>query len=475
MSLLPSNAHVARRSFLAGAAAATAGLAGLSASEAAADTAGPRRPGRQRDLLVQGATVLTMDPDLGDLTDADIHVADGRIAAVGPSLSAPGAKRMDARGMIAIPGLVETHWHMWTGIAKATTTGGQSGGYLSLLRDLGPAYRPEDTYAAVALSLAEAASSGITTVHDWSHNLRGPEWADASLRAHSESGLRARFSYGTPQGIAAGQPLDLADVTRVRDEWIETCKAPLTRLGIAVRGPDASEPSAYRREWQGARDLGLPITLHAQPRSNNGLIQRLGSEGLLGPDVQLVHAVYADQADRDLMARSGSTLSVSPASELLFGWGPPQTVQMLDAGVRVSLSVDNTALVGRADGFEIMRLALGLAATAATAELSFAPRRVLELATIDGARELGMDDVTGSLTPGKQADLILVRADGIGTGPATDPVSTVVRAAGPGDVDTVVVAGHVLKRNGQLVRADGERIVRAAAASLAAVRRRARQ
>lgn len=427
---------------------------------------------RGRDLLIEGATVLTMDPGLGDLSDADIHIADGRIVAVGRGLRVRGADRLRARGMIAIPGLIETHWHMWTGLARAATTGGADGGYLAFLSRFGPAYRPEDTRNAVALSLAEAVTSGVTTVHDWSHNLRGPEWADASLQAHAESGVRGRFSYGTPQGFPPDRPLDLGDVARVRSEWIDSSKAPLTRLGVAVRGPDASAPSAYRAEWEGARQLRLPLTMHAQPRANTGVIQRLGREGLLGPDVQLVHAVYADQADRDVMARTGTTLSVSPASELLFGWGPPQTVPMLDAGVGVSLSIDNTSLVGQANAFEVMRLTLGLAAASLGAELAFAPRRVLELATIGGARDLGLDAVTGSLTPGKRADLVLVRTDTVNTAPSSDPVSTVVRSAQPSDVDTVIVDGVILKRHGDLVRADVRDLARAAAASLRAVRAR---
>lgn len=183
--------------------------------------------------------------------------------------------------------------------------------------------------------------------------------------------------------------------------------------------------------------------MHAQPRANTGAIKALAAADLLGPDVQLVHAVYADARDRALMSESDTGLSVSPVSELLFGWGGPQATQMLDAGVGVSLSVDNTALAGQADLFEVMRLTLGLG------------------------------DVTGSLTPGKHADLILVRTDTANTVSGPDPVSTVVRCARPSDVDTVICDGRILKCDGDPIDVDVVALGCAAARSLRRVRSRA--
>jgi cytosine/adenosine deaminase-related metal-dependent hydrolase len=362
---------------------------------------------------------------------------------------------------------------MWTGLGRAITTGADGGGYLDLLAGLGPSYRPEDTYHATALCLAEALVAGITTVHDWSHNLRGPEWTDAALSAHAESGVRGRLSYGGPQGQPPDLALDLAEVRRARSVWVDSGRAPLTYLGAALRGPDVTPTGVLREEVEAARALGLPITMHAQPRANTGAIKALAAEDLLGPDVQLVHAVYADARDRALMSESGTGLSVSPVSELLFGWGGPQTTQMLDAGVGVSLSVDNTALAGQADLFEVMRLTLGLGATARGVELGLDPRRVLRLATIDGATQLGLGDVTGSLTPGKRADLILVRTDTANTVSGPDPVSTVVRCARPSDVDTVICDGRILKRDGDPIDVDVVALGCAAARSLRRVRSRA--
>lgn len=431
------------------------------------------RLNRCGEFVVRGAAVLTMDPALGDLPRGDVHVRDGAIVDVGPDLRPAGVAELDAVGMVALPGIVETHWHLWTSSARGLSAADTERTYVPLIQSLGPAYEPEDIYRAVRLGLAEGIASGITTVHDWSHNLRGPEWADAGLQAHVDSGARARFSYGGPQGQAEDAAIDVADVARVQQEWIANGRAALLTLGLAARGPDASTPAAYRAEWAAARALGIPITMHALPRAPTDAVQVLGREALLGPDVQLVHGIYASAADRDLMAATGTTLSVSPASELLFGWGAPQITEMLDAGVGLSLSIDNTMLVGHADPFTGMRLALSLAAVKLGAELAFPPRRVLELATIDGARDLGLDDRIGSLTPGKRADLILIRAADPNTGPLVDPVSTVVRSAQPANVDTVMVDGRIRKLGGSLVDTDVDQIVADAAASLAAVRRRA--
>lgn len=470
-----------RREFLGATAALGAvGLVGSGAALAAPRRRAPDRPtatlpGRG-ELVVRGARVVTMDPALGDLPSGDVHVRDGEIVAVGMDLAAPGATTFDGRGMIVLPGLVETHWHLWTGLARAMTGGQPERGYLALVGRLGREYAPEDTYRAVRLGLAEALDSGITTVHDWSHNIRGPEYADASLRAHADVGLRGRFSYGAPQGLPPDQTIDLDDLARVQREWFGAPGGGLTTLGLAARGSQMGPPEVYRREWEAARTLGIPITMHAATSPASAAaraIEALGRDGLLGPDVQIVHAIRATPADRALMASTGTSLSISPRTELLFGWGPPQIAEMLADGVLVSLSIDNTPLAGTADPFATMRLTLDLAAAQSGAELGFSPRRVLEMATIDGARDLRLDHRVGSLTPGKRADLILVRTTDLNMASAADPVDLLVRSAQPANVDTVVVDGRVLKRNGQLAALDAEEVVREAGESLAAVRTRA--
>ena len=423
-------------------------------------------------LLVRGGHVITMDPGAGDVPGGDVLVSGGTIAAVGAGLGAPaGARVIDATGMIVAPGMVDTHWHMWNTLMRGMSETGP--GYFRLCRRLGPAFGPGDVFHGTLLACAEAISSGITTVHDWAHNVRGPEYAEAGLRALAQAGLRARFSYGYPAAHPNGQAMDLAGLRRLHAEWDGRAAGGLLSLGMACRGPGGSDPAmhvpaaVYRPEFDTAGELGLPVTIHAcGPRHAAGQIEALAGEGLLGPGVQVVHANCATPAEIGHLAAAGAGVSISPFSELLIGYGLPQTAELLEAGIPVGLSVDTTALTGNADMFAIMKVTKGLASAVARDEFALTARRTLALATIDGARCLGLDAVTGSLTPGKRADLVMIRCDHSNAYPIIDPVSTVVHQADTRNVDSVIVAGEFLKRNGRLVHGDLDRARDDAANSL---------
>jgi 5-methylthioadenosine/S-adenosylhomocysteine deaminase len=436
-------------------------------------------PGARGAVVVRGGYVITMDPATGDLPGADVLVSDGAIAAVGPSLAVPpGCREVDARGMVVAPGLVDTHWHMWNTLLRGTSESGP--GYFRLTGRLGRAFGADDVYHGTLLACAEAVSSGITTVHDWCHNVRGPGHAEAGLRALAEAGLRGRFSYGYSAGHANDQPMDLADLARLHRDWDSYADPALLSLGMAWRGTGGSDPAmrlrpeVYRREIGAARGLGLPVTVHAcGPRSAAGQIKALADAGLLGPDLQVVHANCATDAEIAALAAAGTAVSISPFSELLIGYGLPRTTDLLAAGIAVGLSVDTTALTGNADMFAIMKVTQGIGNALAGDEFAFTARRTLGLATLDGARSLGLGAVTGSLTPGKRADLIVVSAAGANLGVLTDPVQLLVTAAQPENVDTVLVDGRILKRGGALTTLDMARIGRDAQASVRGVLERA--
>ena len=472
-----------RRRFLEGSAATGAlGVLGLPAAASALESDGRgrgrgRRTGlpRRHEFTIQGAYLLTMDPGLGDVPRGDVHVRNGRIAAVGRRLGRQG-RRIDGRGTIVLPGLIDTHWHMWTAVHRSLASSSPENAYFPLNLRLGAAFRPVDIYNGVRLALAEAVFSGITTVHDWAHNIRGPEYADANLRAHARSGLRGRFSYGTPQGHPLTQTLDLADLERVKREWFDRGRLPLMHLGLAGRPPGLVGPEVYRPEFEAARRLGLPVSYHANSNRAQGaqqMIKRLGDEGMLGPDTQLIHALFTTAEERGLIASSKSSVSVSPWSELLIGYGVTTVKELVDAGALLNLSVDTLPLTGNADMFSVMKLTLGLYRGQAEQELSMSSRRVLEMATIEAARGLGIAGQTGSLTPGKRADLIMVRADEVNIAPFTDAPNMIALAAQPANVDTVVVDGRILKRHGSLTVVDTREVIRRATESLAAVTRRA--
>jgi 5-methylthioadenosine/S-adenosylhomocysteine deaminase len=437
------------------------------------------------NLLIRGGYVLTMD-SAGDLRGADVHVRDGAIVAVGERLDAPGAEVIDAAGKIVAPGLVDTHWHMWNTLLRGLSDGRPDGdaparsGYFATCVSLGRHFLPADTYAGTRLACAEAVDAGITTVHDWAHNIRGIDWAEAGLRALSESGLRARFSYGYETGHPNDRLMALDDLTRVASAWPSYSAGGRIQLGMAWRGTGGSNPAMrvapalYREEIETARGLGLPVSVHAcGPRHAAGQLATYAAERLLGPDLQVIHLNNAWTNEISLAAAHGTPASVSPFTELQIGYGQPVTGALLAAGVPTGLSVDTTMLSGNADMFAIMKVTQGCANALAYDEFALTARDVLRLATIDGARTLGLDSVTGSLAPGKRADAIVVSPDAPNIGVLTDPARLLVTAAHPGNVEVVIADGRVLKRSGELTGYDVAAVTSTARDALAGVLERA--
>jgi len=464
-----------RRDFLGGVAALGAwSLAGC----ATPFGGGSGRLPVRGEFVIRDAYVMTMDA-AGDLPGADVYVRNGEIAAVGVGVAAPGAQALDGRGMIVLPGLVETHWHMWNTLLRSMAGDRKEHGYFPTARTLGEKYTANDNYQGTRLSAAEAIFSGVTTVHDWSHNIRGPEYADADLRALRESGIRARFSYGAAQGQSTNVPINTADVERLHRNWKEYSNEGLLTLGLAWRGVSTSatgaiSAQAWRRDFDAARGLGIPISVHAaNRRTTAGAIEVFAREKVLGKDLQVIHAIWVSPAEIRALADAGTSVSLSPYTELRIGFGLPKTGEFLAAGIPVGLSVDTTTLSGNADMFAVMKAIQNVENVRAEDEFKLPARRVLELGTIEGARSLGLADRVGSLRPGKRADLILVNTRDVNLGVFTDPAHMLVEAAQPYNVDTVVVDGRILKRRGRLTAVDSEQVVSEASSALTALRKRA--
>ena len=266
--------NVSRRRLLAGAAvlgSAAALAPGKLLAQAARNAASPTAPLPERgEILIRGATLLTMDPAVPDLASGDVHIRNGAIVAVAERIDAPGAQVIDGAGMIVIPGFVDTHFHLWASLLRPFVRADVPAlGYFPTTARLGPLMTPEDNYRAVRLGAADAISAGITTVHNWAHNTRSPEHADAELSAMRDMGLRGRLAYGTPVGLADDAPMDIAGLARVKKDWMPD-KDNLLTLGISSRNLGAltiggSAASASRgvltveqlkRDWDAARALG---------------------------------------------------------------------------------------------------------------------------------------------------------------------------------------------------------------------------
>jgi 5-methylthioadenosine/S-adenosylhomocysteine deaminase len=421
------------------------------------------------EFVIREGHVLTMDAAIGNLPCADVHVRNGEIVAVGEKLQAPGAHELSGNDMIVMPGFVDTHWHLWNSSLRALVRGDDAqNGYFPVTLRLGPLFTPEDSYRSLRLGLTEGLASGITTVHNWSHNTRTPAHADAELRALSNMGVRARFSYGWGQDRQLDHGMDLEDLARVQRELVSDNN--LLTLGAAVRTPIANPRGAVpievvAAEYKGIRVLGLPITMHARP----GVVTLLGQHGLLGPDVQLVHPQGISQEERKLLANTGTTMSCSPVIELLYAQatrGEIQFQELLDEGVQMSLSVDSSAASANADFFNCMRALLWSHKQRFGSRIPLEAQRLLELATIDGARDLGIADRTGSLTPGKRADILMVRAKDPNIGPVIDPAFALVYSGQPSNIDTVIVDGRILLRNSRFTAVDSAEVMREAAESV---------
>jgi 5-methylthioadenosine/S-adenosylhomocysteine deaminase len=464
--------EISRRSVLGGVAAGTVatGLGVGAASPAEAGRGHGHWPG-PREYVLTGGYVLSMDPAVGDLDGGDVHVRNGRIVAVGRGLRAGGA-RIDARGTIVMPGLIDTHWHLWTTLFRAMASSSPETAYFALNVANGVRALPSDLYQGARLARVDALNTGVTTVNDWSHNLRTPEHADANLRAHREIGLRGRFSYGTPQGYPGTSVIDLDDIARVKKEWFDSGRLPLMHLGLAGRPPGLVGEAVFRPEYDAARAMGLPVSYHAnstRAQGALGMVRQLAEQHMLGPDTQLIHALYTTAEERAAIRDTGSSVSISPLSELLIGYGISPVKDMLDSGVLLTLSVDTLSLVGSADMWAVMRVTTGLHRGVSEQELSLNTRRVLQMATMDAATSLGLGDVTGSLTPGKRADVVMVRRHDLATAPVIDVANTLVLATGAENVDTVIVDGRFRKRGGRLLGIDTERVVSQTERAIAAL------
>jgi 5-methylthioadenosine/S-adenosylhomocysteine deaminase len=441
-----------------------------------------------RTHLIRGAHVLSLDPAIGDLERGDILVRDGEIVEVAHRIDAPDAEVIDGANRLAMPGFVDTHWHLWFVLFRGIIDDQPTTSWFPTKARLGPFVAAAHQAAAAELSLVEALSTGITTVHNWAHNINTVADAEANIGARARVPARMHFSFGTPSthpglrprdaaavmehgsGKRLDEPMDIGEVARLRERSSDA----LLTFGVGLRGPARSTEETWRHEFADAREHALPIAMHCAGTPDEvewiRQIEVLAAADALGPDLLLAHCNLINANERELLAASGVHVSMNPLNEVRYALAAPQLSELLAAGVSASFSIDSTAVIP-ASPFETMRTAYGLDRVRTGS--SVPARTLIELATLGGARGLGLDAHLGSLTPGKRADLLLIRMDRpsmVGNG---DPAERVVHNAQSSDVELVMVDGRVVKRDGDLVGIDVERIVANAAAAQADVLERA--
>jgi cytosine/adenosine deaminase-related metal-dependent hydrolase len=291
------------------------------------------------DLLITGGHLVTLGADTGDLPNADLLIRDGRISAIGPDLasSGPDARTIDAGGRLVLPGLVDTHRHVWQGaIGGATPQTSLAGYFATVIAGLAPHYTPDDIYAGVLWGALQALDAGITTVADWSHNLATPEHTDANIQALHDAGVRAVFLAGGPGEEGLGWFGDPAlphptDARRIRAQHFPGRVNGRLSMGLALRGPTTSSREATRHDFDLARELDVPISIDAGMAGYPGAVETLDELGLLGPDVNYAHANQLSDHEYERIAASGGSISICPSIDMLMALGThPATGRALE-------------------------------------------------------------------------------------------------------------------------------------------------
>ena len=416
--------------------------------------------------LFKGGTILTLDAKVPNLAVGDVLVQDGCIAAVAAALQADDAQVIDAAGHIVMPGLVDAHHHMWLGVMRRMMPNVDDlFAYIDVVAEqLGAHYRPLDMYLSTKLTAAASLDAGITTIIDASHNSRSPEHTDAALDALEAAGIRALHMVGPAMDKKASTAHLPGDLHRLAHNWNST--GSLVRVGLFGQ--------LNLDWWNVAREADMRILTEFI-----GDLAKLGPEfakpGVLGKHNIFNHCTRVPQETWKLLADAGVNITINPRSDALFGFDDETFAyqQAVDHGLTPALGIDLDTAFG-SDMFGEMHALFGQQRSAmryrrfrgeTDAPAPISVEEVLRAATVNGARAAGLEDQIGTLTPGKQADIIMVRTSGVAVFPVTNAIGTIVQAVERADVDTVMVAGHLRKSGGQLLGIDLDKLNADVAAS----------
>lgn len=493
-----------RRGFLKAAGAATAGASILAPATASADDddRSPEDSGKNgRRVLIRGGSVMSMDPKVGDFARADVLIEGKKIVAVGPNLSAGGAAVIDARGRIVMPGFIDTHHHQFETALRSFLADGllinDGSGTPSanptyfeyILSRFAPVYRPQDVYFNELFGGLSQLDHGVTTVHDISQIHHTPQHSDAVAQALIDTGRRAVLGYfegagGNPSAAYAYPQ----DARRLKSRWFSSSDQLTT---MSMGGEVYLGAPTYTQAWKLGRELNLQIVAHIlSPFGIRPILDQLaqGKGGVnndigLGPDNLFIHMTGMSDMAWQRVKDVGANVSLAVPIEMNMRHGIPPILKMQSLGIEPSLSVDVECTM-TADFFTQMRSMMTMqrmvvnqqVLDSGLAQGNWWPtpngtppllnvRDVLRYATMNGARHLRLDGKVGSLTPGKEADIIILDATALNVAPLNNVPGAVVSLMDRGNVETVLVAGKVRKWKGKLLDADINRLRRELEAS----------
>jgi 5-methylthioadenosine/S-adenosylhomocysteine deaminase len=416
--------------------------------------------------LIRGGTIITMDAEVPNLPTGDILVEGGRIVAIAANIPVGDAEIIDAKDSIVLPGLVDAHHHAWLGVMRRLMPNVDDlFAYIGVVADtLGAHYRPRDMYASTRLTAVTSLDAGITTIIDACHSSRSPEHTDAALDALDSAGIRALHMVGAAMDKNATAAHLPGDLERLALAWNQDGG----RVQVGLFGQFNLD------WWQAARALDMRVLTEFI-----GDLAKLGPEfankGVLGSHNIFNHCARIPEETWKLFADAGVNITVNPRSDALFGFDDESFAyqQAIDYGLTPALGIDLDTAFG-SDMFGEMHALFGQQRSAmryrrfrgeAAVPAPISVEAVLQAATVNGARAAGLERSIGTLTPGKQADIIMVRTGGVAVFPVNNAVGTIVQAVERSDVDTVMVAGQFRKRAGKLVGVDVAKLSAEVAAS----------
>jgi 5-methylthioadenosine/S-adenosylhomocysteine deaminase len=409
--------------------------------------------------LFKSGTIVTMDAKVPNLVAGDVLVEGDRIVAVEANISAEDAEVIDAAGNIVLPGLIDAHHHAWLGVMRRLMPDVDDlFAYIDVVAEkLGAHYRPIDMYVSTKLTAVASLDAGITTIVDACHSSRSPEHTDAALESLESTGIRALHMVGAAMDKKASTAHLPRDLERLASGW--NTSSGLIRVGLFGQ--------LNLDWWKVARRLNMHIlTEFIGDLAKLG--PRFAEPGILGPHNIFNHCTRVPEETWKLFAEAGVNITVNPRSDALFGFDDDGFAyqKAIDHGLMPALGIDLDTAFG-SDMFGEMHALFGQQRAAmryrrfrgevdAPAPISVV--EVLRAATVNGARAAGLEKSTGTLTPGKQADIIMLRTNGVAVFPVTNAIGTIVQAVERSDVDTVMVAGRLRKRAGQLIGVDIQKL-----------------
>lgn len=438
------------------------------------DTLGSARQSGQ--LILRNGLVMSMDPAIGDFTAADVLIHGTKIRAVGPRLTTD-APALDCTGRIIIPGFVNSHHHMFQTALRGYWSDALSENYFTQSRQGEKAvfhvYTPEDVYWGQYAGALEQVSAGTTTVVDTSQCTETPEHTDAAVDGLMASGVRAVYAYSPKAQGSQPHPSYAypADISRLRDAYFTDSDQLVT---LALGSP------VDEGNWRLARDLGLSVFSHVNDEAAGLKVEKMAALGLAGPWNTYIHCTGLAQSTWHVIAETGGRVSLSNLVEQTLSTGLPGIQHALDHGIQPSFSTDAVSL-GPTDFFSQMRASYALqrsrlqeqaiAGETVRSEV-ISTRDILRMATLEGARAAHLDEKVGSLTPGKEADVVVLNPQMLHTAPVNHAAGTIVMFMDTSNVETVIIGGRVLKHAGRLLDVDVAAIASALQRSADGIRAR---